>query len=209
MNVGPIAKRACRLPAAASDCRLGLRWLAGAALVGLMLAAQRLGAVAPAQAAVAVTPTATAAPTPTLPAWASTLPLTTTTVSIYLNNQCAEWGVRAGTTATVTVPAGPVLLSYSMFSRYTQTPRHEYKVIFSKRVGSTLADLALNGQPLTDTYRGELRIEHVPAPVSKRYSYATYGLAVLKPGVYEISGRWMLASGEKDGPRKCWLVVTP
>jgi hypothetical protein len=142
-------------------------------------------------------------------AWASELPLTTTTVSLYKGNTCAVWGEAVGAAYTVTVPAGPVLVSYSLFSHYTLTPRHEYKYLFAMRVGESLASLTLDGQPLTTLYRGELRIEYVPVPVSKRYSYATYGLMQLEPGVYEVAGTWRLASGEKDGPRKCRLVVNP
>jgi hypothetical protein len=144
-----------------------------------------------------------------VPAWASELPLTATTVSLYKGNECAVWGQAMGSSATVTVTAGPVLVSYSMFSHYTETPRHEYKYLFTMRVGDTLAGLTVNGEPLATTYRGELRIEYVPVPVAKRYSYATYGLAHLKPGVYDLAGTWRLKSGEKDGPRQCRLVVTP
>ncbi len=147
--------------------------------------------------------------TPTTPPWAVELPLTTTTVSLFKGDQCAVWGETVGSLPTVTVSTGPVLVSYSMFSNYTQTPRYELNYQFIIRVGDTLADLTLNGRPLTTSYRGELRIEYVPAPVSKRYSYATYGLAQLSPGVYDLAGAWRLASGERDGPRRCRLVVTP
>ena len=67
----------------------------------------------------------------------------------------------------------------------------------------------MNGQPLPILYRGELRIEYLPAPVSKRYSYATYALVTLGPGEYDIVGEWHFASGEKESPRKCHLTVTP
>ena len=145
----------------------------------------------------------------TLPSWASELPLTTTTLSLYKENACAVWGETVGSSSTVTATAGAVLVSYSLFSRYTQTPRYEYDYVFSRRVGATGASLTLNDQPLSMIYRGELRIEYVPTPVSRRYSYATYGLMQLEPGSYAVAGMWRLASGETDGPRSCQLVVIP
>jgi hypothetical protein len=154
-------------------------------------------------------PTAVPASASTVPAWAIELPLTTPTISLYQGNKCAVWGEQVGSSPMVTVTAGPVLVSYSVFSRYMETPRFEDKYLFAMRVGESLADLTLNGQPLTTTYRGELRIEYVPAPVSKRYSYATYALMTLKPGAYELAGAWRLAGGEKDGPRRCRLAVAP
>ncbi len=149
------------------------------------------------------------APTSTAPQWAVELPLTTTTVSLFKGDQCAVWGDTVGSSPTVTVTAGPVLVSYSMFSNYTQTPRYELMYQFTLRVGDTLADLSVDSRPLTTIYRGDLRIEHVPLPVSKRYSYATYGLAQLPPGVYDLAGVWRLASGQRDGPRRCRVVVAP
>ena len=186
-------------------------------LLGIALAALALGGGGAAQAApvtafAAVStdePTDVPAPTPTVPAWASALPLTVTTVSLYKGNECAVWGETMGSSSTVTMTAGPVLVSYSMFSHYTELPHHEYKYLFAMRVGETRADLTVNGQPLPTIYRGELRIEYVPVPVAKRYSYATYGLARLESGVYVLAGTWRRATGEKDGPRKCRLVVTP
>ena len=182
------------------------------ALLLSALSASRLAhaATAPAPAAASTgEPTDVPASTPAAPSWAVELPLTTTTVSLFEGNQCAVWGETVGSSPVVTVTAGPVLVSYSMFSHYTQTPRYEYSYLFSLRVGDTLAELRVHGAPLQTTYRGELRIEYVPNPVSKRYSYATYGLAQLAPGVYDLTGAWRLASGEKDGPRRCRLVVTP
>ena len=155
------------------------------------------------------TPAAVPTLTPTAPPWASALPLTTTTLSLYKEHACAVWGEAVGSSSTVTVTAGALLVSYSLFSRYTQTPRYEYDYAFARRVGETQASLTLNGQPLPATYRGELRIEYVPVPVSKRYSYATYGLTHVKPGRFEVAGTWRLASGEVDGPRNCRLVVIP
>ncbi len=191
------------------------RWLAGAAvlLIGLTMAALVLAAGHTAQAAdssragTIATARPTSAATPS--SWASQLPLTTTTLSLYKEDACAVWGETVGSSATVTVTAGPVLVSYSLFSRYTQTPSYEYDYVFSRRVGETEASLTLNDQPLSMTYRGELRIEYVPAPVSRRYSYATYGLMHLEPGSYAVAGAWRLASGETDGPRNCRLVVIP
>lgn len=190
-------------------------WLAGGAVMvlGLVLVALALDGGGAAQAAPppgpGTTPRGVPALTPTMPPWASTLPLTTTTLSLYKENVCAVWGEAVGSSPTVTVTAGPVLISYSLFSRYTQTPRYEYDYAFARRVGDTQASLTLNGQPLPTTYRGELRIEYVPAPISKRYGYATYGLMHLAPGSYKVAGVWRLASGEVDGPRNCQLVVIP
>ena len=184
-------------------------------LLSLLMSALSAGhpapvAAAPAPAAASTgEPTRVPAPTPAAPSWAVELPLTTTTVSLFEGNQCAVWGETVGSSPAVTVTAGPVLMSYSMFSHYTQTPRYEYSYLFTMRVGGTLADLSVNGEPLKTTYRGELRIEYTPMPVSKRYSYATYGLAQVVPGAYDLSGAWRLASGERDGPRRCRLVVTP
>ncbi len=191
------------------------RWLAGAAvlLIGLALVAPVFVVGRTAQAADSSRPgtiaTAVPALAATAPAWASELPLTTTTLSLYKGNACAVWGETVGSSPTVTVTAGPVLVSYSLFSRYTQTPSYEYDYVFSRRVGATVASLTLNDQPLSMTYRGDLRIEYVPSPVSRRYSYATYGLMHLEPGSYAVEGVWRLASGETDGPRNCRLVVIP
>jgi hypothetical protein len=138
-----------------------------------------------------------------------TLALTTTTVSLYSGDVCAVWGRTVGAVSTVSIPAGPVLLTYSTFSHYTDKPHHEYKYTFAKRVGDSVAAFTLNGQPLPMLYRGELRIEYLPVPVSKRYSYTTYSLVTLEPGDYDIVGDWHFASGEKDRPRRCHLAVTP
>ena len=191
------------------------RWLAGAAvlLIGLALVVLVGAAGQTAQAADSSRPGTIATAVPALaatpPSWTSELPLTTTTLSLYKENACAVWGEAVGSSPTVTVTAGPVLVSYSLFSRYMQTPSYEYDYVFSQRVGAIEASLTLNGQPLSMTYRGELRIEYVPAPVSRRYSYATYGLMHVEPGSYAVAGMWRLASGETDGPRNCRLVVIP
>ena len=190
-------------------------WPAGAAvlLIGLALVALVFAAGRTAQAADSLRPAMIATGVPALAAtpssWASELPLTTTTLSLYKGNACAVWGEAVGSSPTVTVTSGPVLVSYSLFSRYAQMPSYEYDYVFSRRVGATEAGLTLNDQPLSMTYRGELRIEYVPAPVSRRYSYATYGLMQLEPGRYAVAGMWRLASGETDGPRNCRLVVIP
>lgn len=182
-------------------------WLAGGMLMvmGLVLAALASADGRMAQAA----PPGEPASASTTPLWASELPLTTTTVSLYRENACALWGEAVGSSSTVTVTQGAVLVSYSLFSRYAQTPSYEQDYVFTRRVGETQASLTLDGESVPMTYRGELRIEYVPAPVSRRYSYATYGLMHLEPGRYEVAGLWRLASGEADGPRRCSLVVIP
>ena len=214
LNSGRFGRKKQRRALSVTTCLA----LVGLALLGLAWGGGRSAHAAPTRqeatpaepgAASTDEPTDVPAPTPTVPAWASGLPLTTTTVSLYKGNECSVWGETVGSSPTATVTAGPVLVSYSLFSHYTETPHHEYKYLFAMRVGDTLAVLTVNGEPLTTIYRGELRIEYVPVPVSKRYSYATYGLAHLEPGVYDLAGTWRLASGEKDGPRKCRLVVTP
>ena len=139
----------------------------------------------------------------------SSVALTTTTVSLYRGNLCAVWGRTSGAFATVTVPAGPVLLSFTTYSRYTDKPHHEYKYTFVKRVGDSTAGFSLDGQAVPVLYRGELRIEYLPVPVSKRYSYTTYALVTLQPGTYQVGGTWIFASGEKDVARHCQLAVTP
>jgi hypothetical protein len=139
----------------------------------------------------------------------STVALTTTTVSLYHGDVCAVWGRTTGAFETITVPAGPTLLSFTTYSHYTDKPHPEYKYTFVKRVGDTVAALRVNSQHVPVFYRGELRIEYLPVPVSNRYSYTTYALVTLEPGNYEVTGTWDFASGEHDLPRVCHVVVMP
>jgi hypothetical protein len=149
------------------------------------------------------TPTAFTVPLST------TVALTTTTVSIYSGDVCAVWGRTVGAFASVSVPAGPILLSYSTYSHNADKPHQEYKYTFVKRVGDSAAAFVLNGVPLPVLYRGALRIEYLPAPVSTRYSYSTYGFVTLDPGDYDLGAHWTFASGETEPPRRCHLTVVP
>ena len=181
---------------------------------GVALADSGKSVAAEARLAAGLAPIGNATAAPTLQAAAtepvtSSVALTTTTVSLYRGNVCAVWGRTSGAFATVAVPAGPVLLSFTTYSHYTDTPHHEYKYTFAKRVGDTTAGFSLDGQAVQVLYRGELRIEYLPVPVSKRYSYTTYALVTLQPGTYEVGGTWIFASGEKDVARHCQLAVTP
>jgi hypothetical protein len=148
-------------------------------------------------------------PTPLTAPFSSTVALTTTTVSIYSGDVCAAWGRTVGAFASVSVPAGPVLLSYSTYSHNADKPHQEYKYTFEKRVGDSAAAFVLNGVPSPVLYRGALRIEYLPAPVSTRYSYSTYSLVTLEPGDYDLGADWTFASGETEQPRRCHLTVVP
>jgi hypothetical protein len=181
--------------------------LAVAVTVVFALGGQRPALAQPAVMAFLPTASPTAQPSPTSPS--ISIPLTTTTVSLFEGDVCAVWGRTVGSLPAVSVRAGPVLVVYSTYSYYRDLPHHEYKYTFANRVGDSTAAFTLNGRPWPMLYRGELRIEYLPAPVSKRYSYATYAQFSLEPGDYEVSADWHFASGEKDGLRKCHLTVTP